>query len=89
MKTPILDSTEWNMSHFFHLLKSIKFPDNMPISKVRKEADSLLAIRIKVSLTKISTVGIEVLDYVHVSGIIMVQFSESILVFKAFFTLLM
>ena len=62
MKTPILDSTEWNMSHFFHLLKSIKFPDNMPISKVRKEADSLLAIRIKVSLTEILTVGILIPD---------------------------
>ena len=46
-KFDVTDSTDWNMSHFFHMLKSVRFPENLSISKVRKEADSQLAKRIK------------------------------------------
>ena len=48
-KFDVIDSTEWNMSHFFHLLKSVRFQDNLPISKVRKDADAQLAKRLKES----------------------------------------
>jgi pimeloyl-ACP methyl ester carboxylesterase len=52
-KFDVTDSTEWNMSHFFHLLKSVRFQDNLPISKVRKDADAQLAKRLQVNLEKI------------------------------------
>ncbi len=48
-KFDVTDSTELNMSHFFHLLKSVRFQDNQPISKVRKDADAQLAKRLKES----------------------------------------
>ena len=48
-KFDVTDATEWNMSHFFHMLKSVQFPENLPTSKVRQEVDAQLAKRIKAS----------------------------------------
>jgi pimeloyl-ACP methyl ester carboxylesterase len=42
----VTDATEWNMSHFFHAMKAVEFPQNTTISKARKDADSQLAKRI-------------------------------------------
>ncbi len=55
-KFDVTDPTQWNMSHFFHMLKSVQFSENLPISKVRKEADAHLAIRIKESFFLLFTI---------------------------------
>ena len=40
-------SSEWNMEHFFHCLKAVKFPHGGTLSQARKEADRQLAVRIE------------------------------------------
>jgi len=45
-----MDSTEWNMSHFFHAMKAVTFlqpGEGWSISKARKDADAQLSHRIK------------------------------------------
>lgn len=41
------DPTEWNMAHFFHAMLAVEFPQDVPISQARKDADKQLAKRIK------------------------------------------
>jgi len=43
----VTSSNEWNMEHYFHCLKSVKFNQSLSISMARKEADKQLAVRIK------------------------------------------
>jgi len=42
----VTSSNEWNMEHFFHCLKAVKFQQNTSISLARKDADTQLATRI-------------------------------------------
>ena len=42
----VTDATEWNMSHFFHAMLAVNFPQDVAISKARKAADEQLAKRI-------------------------------------------
>jgi len=43
----VTSSNEWNMEHYFHCLKSVKFNQSLSVSMARKEADKQLAVRIK------------------------------------------
>ena len=46
-KFDVTSSNEWNMEHYFHCLKSVKFNQSLSVSMARKEADQQLAVRIK------------------------------------------
>jgi len=42
----VTSSNEWNMEHYFHCLKAVKFDQTASISKARKDADQQLSVRI-------------------------------------------
>lgn len=46
-KFDVTDPTEWSMSHFFHVLKSVHFQEKVTMSQARRDADAQLAKRIQ------------------------------------------
>lgn len=43
----VTSNNEWNMEHYFHCLKAVKFDQSLAISQARREADRQLAVRIQ------------------------------------------
>ncbi len=41
-----MSSSQWNMSHFFHTMKSVEFPQDKTMSEARKSADEQMSVRI-------------------------------------------